>query len=386
MRWTDRLKHALVAVLATPLLACAATDDLPGAAVPGGEADDSPIPGLALRAISTDFDVPWGIAPLPGGELLVSERAGRLYRLTRDGQKTPISGLPSVAARGQGGLLDVAAHPDFADNRWVYLSYAKPLQSGLQTAIARAELRGDRLVELTDLYVGNFPSTGGRHFGSRLALRDGYLFFSIGDRGDRDRNPQNLGRDGGKVYRLHDDGRIPTDNPFVGVDGALPALWSYGHRNPQGMSFDPVGGQLWVHEHGPRGGDELNHIEAGENYGWPLATFGVNYVGTRVSDHRVLDGTRAPDWHWTPSIAPSGLAAVHASTYPALGDGLLAGSLKFGQLHFRPSAEGARFRVVMRGLQRVRSIATDQQGRILVGISGAGVFELVDPSRSAGAD
>lgn len=375
---TPSLQFVLKFTCALVLSACAPTVQQANAHLPGGKATSAVINALQLQSINDSIQVPWGLAVLPGGDLLVTERSGQLFRLDAQGEKIEINGVASVHAGGQGGLLDVAVHPDFAQNPWVYFSYAKPLQGKQQTAIARAQLVGDSLQGWTDLYVGDRPSSSSHHFGSRIVLQGGYLYFTIGDRGDRDSNPQDLSRDGGKVYRLFDDGRVPEDNPFAATASARPAIWSYGHRNPQGLSYDALTQQLWLHEHGPKGGDELNNISAGSNYGWPLATFGINYVGTQITEHQTLEGTQTPTWHWTPSIAPSGLTTVSKAKYPSLGDGLLAGSLKFGELHFRPTGDKAVFTVVMDGLQRVRSLTTAADGTVYVGISNAGVFRLID--------
>lgn len=349
------------------------------ATVLGGRAEQGLESTLALELISDVVKVPWGMAVLPSGDLLVTERSGAFYRIKTTGESQTISGVPPVWAKGQGGLLDVAVHPEFSREPWVYFSYSKPMAGGSHTVIARAKLKGNSLDNWSDLYVGKNPTRKKQHFGSRLILQDGYLFFSVGDRGARDLNPQDLSRDGGKIYRLHDDGRIPADNPFVDTGNAMPAIWSYGHRNPQGMVLDKNTGTLWAHEHGPRGGDELNLVKPGANYGWPLATFGINYWGTRITNKTALEGMASPAWHWTPSIAPSGMTVVDGSRYPSLGDGLLIGSLKFGELHFRPAGPSvvAPMRVVVNDLGRVRSLTAGPDGTVYVGITGEGVFQLL---------
>lgn len=367
-------------VALTASLSCALVLPLTShAAVAGGRAELGLENRLTLDLISDAVNVPWGMTVLPSGDLLVTERSGTVFRIKPTGESEMVSGVPPVWARGQGGLLDVAVHPEFDRDPWVYFSYSKPMSGGSHTAIARAKLNGNSLDQWSELYSGNNPTSKKQHFGSRLVLHDGYLFFSVGDRGARDVNPQNLSRDGGKIYRLHDDGRIPTDNPFVDTDGAVPAVWSYGHRNPQGMAIDKNTGALWAHEHGPRGGDELNLVKSGANYGWPLATFGINYWGTRITNKTALEGMVSPAWHWTPSIAPSGMAVVDGSRYSSLGDGLLIGSLKFGELHFRPTATAAAtpMRVVLNDLGRVRSLTTGADGTVYVGITGEGVFRLL---------
>ena len=375
-------RHAALTLMRATGLAilsiCLAGPSVSTAGVLGGQADIAVESSLYLEPISSAVNVPWGIGVLPNGDLLVTERNGQLYRIEPSGDVVEITGLPAVWSKGQGGLLDVVVHPDFHREPWVYFSYSKPVGGGSQTAIARAILRGNALTDWADLYVGDNPSKKKQHFGSRIVLQDGYVFFTVGDRGERDINPQDLSRDGGKVYRLHEDGRVPKDNPFSGSPSAMPAIWSYGHRNPQGLVFERESGKLWLHEHGPKGGDELNLVKSGANYGWPLVTFGINYWGTRITKNTALDGMESPAWHWTPSIAPSGMAVVDGSHYPSLGEGLLVGSLKFGELHFRPSSPSdAPMRVVLRGLNRVRSLAAGSDGTIYVGITGEGVFRLL---------
>ena len=217
------------------------------------------------------IDIPWGMTWLPGGDMLVTNRDSELYRVSDGKIVGTISGLPEVHVSGQGGLLDIELHPDYSNNGWLYLSYSSSEGegSGSNTAIVRAKLQDNSLVDLEIVYKAEPNSKKGQHYGSRLEFDNGgYLYFSIGDRGDRAENPQDLTRDGGKIYRIHDDGRIPQDNPFV--DKSKPAIYSWGHRNPQGMTKHPVTGEIWIHEHGPRGGDEVNIVKKGANYGWPI--------------------------------------------------------------------------------------------------------------------
>jgi aldose sugar dehydrogenase len=260
---------------------------LPVAAVAQPAVQRSAQHDFRVVTVAEGLQVPWGMAWLPNGDLLVTERAGRL-RLVRGGQllPTPIGGVPEVRARGQGGLLDVAVHPDFARNRLVYLSYSKPRNGGAEgtTAVVRGRLEGEQLVDVQEIFEAKKWSNGAGHYGSRLAFDGkGHLFVSLGDRqvpprGELEKHPaQDLTTHHGKIVRLHDDGRVPADNPFVNTTGALPEIWSYGHRNVQGLVYDPATGNLWANEHGPQGGDELNLIEPGKNYGWPVIGFGVNY-------------------------------------------------------------------------------------------------------------
>ena len=334
-----------------------------------------------LEPIAADLDVPWGMVQLPNGDLLITERDGRLLRLTDGGAgaRSEIDGVPEVDDGGQGGLLDIALHPDFAENRWIYLSYSRPGRGGSQTAVGRGRLQGNALVEWEDVFAPDQRSRGGRHFGSRIAFDEaGYLFVTVGD---RDRNPQDLGRAAGKVHRVHDDGRIPADNPFVDQGDALPSIWSWGHRNPQGMVIDADTGAVVLHEHGPRGGDELNRVERGANYGWPLATFGINYYGTSITPHTALDGMVSPLMHWTPSIAPSGLAQVADPALPELQGDLLVGSLKFAEIH-RVTLDATRSRVLNSEVLldtpgRVRNLYTGRNGELFVAVTGSGLYRLV---------
>lgn len=278
---------------------------------------------------------PWSVAFLPDGGYLVTERPGRLRMIDAGGRllEKPIDGLPAVAEYGQGGLLDVALHPDFKNNRWVYLSYAERNADGVGTAVARGRFDGMTLRD-TDVIFRLLPkSRTDRHFGSRLVFdRNGYLFITLGDRGDRPR-AQDLNDHAGSVIRLHDDGRIPDDNPFVGRAGAQPEIYSYGHRNLQGATLNPNNGRLWTHEHGPQGGDEINLPQAGHNYGWPVITYGVNYgFGTSIGEGTAKTGMEQPLYYWVPSIAPSGMTFYNGDRFPNWRGNLLVGSLKFHQL------------------------------------------------------
>lgn len=272
---------------------------------------------------------PWAIAFLPDDSILISERPGRL-RIFRDGTllPQPVPGLPAITATGQGGLLDLALHPDFEQNRWLYFTYAASVDNAVTTRLARARFENDRLHDVEVLFTARPASRGGRHFGSRIVFdRDGYMFVSVGDRGDMPR-AQRLDDHAGTIVRLHDDGRVPEDNPFIGRDDVLPEIYAYGVRNPQGMTLHPRTGVLWEHEHGPRGGDEINIIEAGLNYGWPVITHGINYSGTRIGDGiREKEGMEQPLHYWTPSIAPSGMAFYQGDAFPDWEDDLLVGAL-----------------------------------------------------------
>ncbi len=260
-----------------------------------------------LVKISSGLEHPWSLAFLPDGSMLVTERPGRLRRIVKGRlDPEPVAGVPQVYASGQGGLLDVVPHPDFDENRLIYLSYASPGKGGGTTAVAVGRLVDNRLEDVKELYVALPHTRGGRHFGSRLVLSEGYIFVTVGERGDPDR-AQALDDPAGSVIRLHEDGRIPQDNPFVADADARPEIYTYGNRNPQGMTQDPVSGQLYLVEHGPLGGDELNLIEPGVNYGWPIITYGRSYSGFKIGEGTHKKGMAQPVHYWVPSISPSGL-------------------------------------------------------------------------------
>lgn len=324
---------------------------------------------------------PWGMVFLPNNNILISEKSGKLLLYT-SGKKVEVGNAPEVYNRGQGGMMDIELHPDYKNNGWIYFSYASSEgdDKGGNTAIMRAKLSNNRLVQKQLLYKAVPNTTKGQHFGSRLEFdRDGYLFFSIGERGDRDVNPQDITRDGGKIYRLHDDGKVPEDNPFVDQSGAKTAIYSYGHRNPQGLALHPETGELWEHEHGPRGGDEINIIQKGKNYGWPVITYGINYSGTKITDETSRPGMEQPRYQWTPSIAPSGLVFVTSDKYPNWKYSLLVGSLSFQYLERLEIKDN---KVVYReklldGMGRVRNVRQGPDGYIYVGIEGKGIYRLV---------
>lgn len=272
-------------------------------------------------------------------------------------------------------------HPDYESNGWIYLSYATTDGGGEggNTAIMRAKIDGDRLTGQQVLYKA-VPNTGSRdHFGSRIEFDDdGYLYFSIGDRYDRDVNPQDIGKDGGKIYRLYDDGQIPEDNPFYRQVGSKAAVYSYGHRNPQGMAKHPETGQIWTHEHGPKGGDEINIIRAGRNYGWPIISYGIDYDDTIIAEGTHREGMEQPAWQWTPSIAPSGMAFVTSDRYPGLQGKLLVGSLKFSNVSVcDPGGEVTCHQTVFDGIGRVRNIKQGPDGYLYIATDGAGIFRIV---------
>ncbi len=319
--------------------------------------------GLQVQTVSTGLEKPWGVTFLPGGRFLVTERPGRLRLVEADGRLgAPITGLPSIAAGGQGGLLDVLADTDFAGNRTVYFCFSEPVAGGSanSTALARARLSADgrRLEEMKVIFSQRPKVASSAHFGCRVVeAKDGTLFLTLGDRFSRKEDAQKLDNHLGKIVRIGKDGTVPRDNPFVGRPGALPEIWSYGHRNGQGATLGPDG-RLWMHEHGPQGGDEINLPQAGRNYGWPVITYGENYGGGPIGDGiTARDGMEQPLHYWVPSIAPSGMAFLTSDRYGSAWKGnLFVGSLKFGYLD----------RVVLRGGKVVEEhkLLDDRRARI----------------------
>jgi aldose sugar dehydrogenase len=286
-------------------------------------------------------------------------------------QPKPIQGTPEVWSQGQGGLLDVAVHPNHATNGWVYLSYSEPGENGTaMTAVVRGRLREGRFVEQQTVFraPANSYRTGRVHFGSRLVFDGkGHLFFSIGERGHKE-DAQDLSRPNGKVHRLHDDGRIPEDNPFIGRSDALPSIWSYGNRNPQGLALHPETGALWESEHGPRGGDELNLLQPGRNYGWPLITYGMNYDGTPMTDRTAQEGLEQPVLHWTPSIAVCGMDFYTGTRFPQWKHHLFVGALAQEELR-RLVLEGGKVvhqEVLFKDIGRVRDVVSGPDGFLYV--------------------
>lgn len=333
------------------------------------------------EVIVSNLDIPWGFVFLPDNSLLITEKAGSLIHF-KNGTKTNIKGLPDIKNHGQGGLMDIELHPNFKTNGWIYLSYASSNDNnkGVNTTIMRAKIKDNMLTEKQVLYKATPNFDSGQHFGSRIEFdNNGYLFFSMGDRGRRDENPQDITRDCGKIYRINDDGSIPNDNPFVNSPNAKKAIYSYGHRNPQGMIKHPVTGEIWTHEHGPQGGDEINIIKAGKNYGWPKISYGINYNGTKFTDNTSLPGMEQPLHHWTPSIAPSGMVFITSDIYPGWKGDLLVGSLKFQYLAkcvIQNNKVTSEVRL-LEGLGRVRSVKQGPDGYIYVGVENVGIVKII---------
>lgn len=334
---------------------------------------------LKLETVAEGLATPWSVAFLPDGRYLVTERRGHMRVIGADGTLSePIAGLPAVHARGQGGLLDVALAPDFATSGMIYFSYAEPVDDKARTAVMRARLDLDalRLESAQRIFAQHPAHRGNNHWGSRLVFApDGTLFVTLGDRYDLREQAQDLSSHMGKIVRLRPDGSVPDDNPFRTHRGALPEIWSYGHRNVQGAAIHPGTGELWIHEHGPRGGDEVNRILPGRNYGWPRITHGREYA----SGARIGEGTSAPDvepplWQWTPSIAPSGMSFVTGSQWGDWRGDLLAGSLA-GERLIRLEGDEHGLREVERLLDEVKVRIRD----VRQGPDGA--IYLLDESR-----
>lgn len=358
---------------------------------------NAPTPGTVVQSQKASFKLepvmetglaaPWGIAFLPDGRMLVTERAGRL-RVIEGGRllPEPIRGMPAVYG-GEGGLLDVALHPNYSrpGNDWIYLSYGDKSPGGLgMTAIIRGRLRDGAFVDQQQIFKADVSlyRLGGQRFGSRLLFDNkGHLFFSIGDRaapGDE----QDVGHPNGKVYRVNGDGNIPKDNPFVHRPGAIPGIWTYGHRNPQGLSFNPVTGELWESEHGPRGGDELNILHPGHNYGWPIITYGINYDGTPITDHMAQTGMDQPVSYWVPSIAASPIAFYTGNRIPQWKNNLFVGSLAAQELRRLVVEDHSvtHQEILFKGIGRVRDVVNGPDGYLYIVLNQPDRIERLVPA------
>lgn len=345
---------------------------------------ESEISNYSFETIASGIDIPWGMTWLPDGSLLVTEKSGILYQI-KNQTKIIINNVPTVSSRGQGGLLDIAIHPNYANNGWVYITYSSEegYEKGANTKLIRAKLDGDKLSQIQELYKATPNTTKGQHFGSRITFdNENYLFFTIGDRGNHFENPQDITSDAGKVYRLYDDGKIPKSNPFVGVTGAKEAIFSYGHRNQQGMAKHPITGAIWTHEHGPQGGDEINILKKGSNYGWPIITYGINYDGTKITNLTKKEGMEQPIYYWTPSIAPSGMTFVTSDLYPEWKGHLLVGSLKFQYLELvkLSGKEVIGRQKIGTDIGRLRNVVQGPDGYIYLGVEGKGIIKIVPKS------
>lgn len=344
---------------------------------------DSGSTRLEVTRMADGLNEPWSIGFLPQGDVLITERRGRLWRLG-DGTRTEISGVPEVYARGQGGLLDVLVPGDFAETRELFFTFSTEQQGGAGTAVARATLDAGtaRLTGWNVIFEMEPGSSGGRHFGSRLVeAPDGHLFVTIGERGDRP-SAQDLGRENGSVIRIARDGSVPDDNPFVDTDGAQPEIWSYGHRNPQGAALD-LDGRLWVSEHGARGGDEVNRVRKGANYGWPVISYGTHYSGARIGEGTSKPGMEQPEFYWDPSIAPSGLMVYSGRLWPEWEGHIFVGALKFDYIsHLAGDPLEEIAQLESEETVRVRDVREGPEGAIWFLSVGNGALFRITPGPS----
>jgi glucose/arabinose dehydrogenase len=318
---------------------------------------------LAVQTIASGLSHPWAIAFLPDGRLLVTERPGRMRIVDKDGKLSPpLAGVPKVFASGQGGLHDVILERNYAQNHTIYFCYAEPADGGARTALARARLIDEgppRLDDVKVIFHQDGPLSSGNHFGCRIVQTpDDNLFMTAGEHFITRDQAQNLGNHLGKIIRIRPDGSVPPDNPFVNKSGAKPEIWSYGHRNPQGLALNPATGKLWEHEHGPRGGDEVNIIDKGKNYGWPVIGYGIDYNGARIHESTHKQGMEQPIWYWVPSIAPSGMAFTSDSIIPTWRNSLFVGALA-GEALVRLELDGEKIVKEERLLQPLRERIRD---------------------------
>jgi len=354
-------------------------------AITKGGVVESQVQRFVVDTIVTGLDVPWGLTFLPNGDLLISERSGILYRFSNGKLSAPIEGLPELMAKGQGGLLDLILHPDYQKNGWIYISYSalntKSEKVIGNTAIMRAKLNGNKLTDQQVIFKGTPDTDRGHHFGCKMAFDSkGHLFFGIGDRGQHYDFPQKLDNTNGKIHRINDDGTIPKDNPFVKAKGALASIYSYGHRNPQGTSIDPLTGDVWVSEHGPRGGDELNLVKPGLNYGWPVICYGINYDGSILTELTEKEGMEQPVYYWLPSIAPCGMTFLTGDRYKKWKNNLFIGSLRFQYLERVVINKQSVMHTekLLEGVGRVRNVVVGPDGLIYVAIENPGkILKLV---------
>ena len=371
--------HLYPLLLAATLAACngAATVE------PAGAAPTVTDQGLALQPINADLDKPWGMDFIAAGDVLVTQQGGELLRVDMaSGEAREISGVPEATEHGQGGLLDVLVeHTD--DDILVYLSYTHANDEGYTTRVSRGVLDGDSLQNVETLFTALPYYDTKYHFGSRLLIVDDYLFLTVGDRGRRD-YAQDLSRHNGSVMRIHRDGRVPADNPFVDTPGAKPEIWSYGHRNPQGLAQHPDG-SIWVSEHGPKGGDELNRLQPGNNYGWPIITYGEEYRGGKIGEGTEKPGMEQPDKYYVPSIAACGMDFYSGDTYPDWSDSLLVTALALTHLN-RVELDGAGFGQEYRHFDdsqlRFRDVQVGPDGYVYV-LAGSGLYRVA-PAGSGG--
>ncbi|QFU77543.1 PQQ-dependent sugar dehydrogenase [Halioglobus maricola] len=356
----------------TFVTACASSDGgaalseplLEGAAEKAGPGDPT---DLRAKTLIKYLREPWGMDFLPDGRLLVTEKQGGLKLISPHSWTTvEISGVPEVFAEGQGGLMDVLVHPDFADNSFIYMSYSVPLDDGSTTQVARARLVADKLEDLETLFTALPAYSERRHYGSRLLLDSGYLYITVGDRGNR-KLAQDLSTHNGKVIRLKESGEVPADNPFVATAGARPEIFSYGHRNPQGIAKHPGSDAIWVAEHGPQGGDEINILKAGTNYGWPIITYGEEYGGGKIGEGTHKAGMAQPMVYYTPSLGVGGIDFYTADTYPGWEQSLLVSGMRLtrlNRLELDGAGVGRETRLLGNANMRIRDVQVGPDGLV----------------------
>ncbi|GAB2491555.1 MAG: PQQ-dependent sugar dehydrogenase [Cytophagales bacterium] len=341
---------------------------------------------IKVDTLYTELENPWGMTWLPDGKMLITERKGEILVFQDDaftGQK--IQGLPPVHEVNQAGLLDIAIHPKYEENGWIYIAYAKHFEDSTgATTIMRFKLDGNNAINQEELIVAGPSWKGGRHFGSRIVFdNDGYLYFSNGDKGNIPMNAQNLNNAHGKIHRIKDDGTIPTDNPFTDSLGNISSIWTYGNRNPQGMVYDKVNNRIWEVEHGPMGGDELNLIEKGKNYGWPVITYGQNYDGTPITDITEKEGMEQPIHYWVPSIATCGMTLVTSDKYPAWKGNILVAALAKQHIA-RVEMNGTTYvgeEKLLQDIGRVRQVSESPDGYIYAITEATGLLIKLLPIR-----
>jgi glucose/arabinose dehydrogenase len=366
--------------------------------VPGKVTNTERADYLIETVVDRDLEIPWAIAFLPDGRRLVTERPGRLRVIDADGTllPEPVKDTPGVIHHGQGGLLEVAVHPDYEKNGWIYLGYAdgwrdeptekgKPGKPQVLTKVVRGRIVDGGWTDQQTIWEGEsrFHTSDGVHFGTRFVFKDGYLFFVVGERNGK-MEVQDLANPKGKIFRLHDDGRVPDDGPFAGKPDAVPGIWTYGHRNPQGLALDPRNGDLWSTEHGPRGGDELNLIEPGGNYGWPVITHGMNYDGTPMTAETEREGMAQPVVHWTPSIAVCGLDFYDGDRFPGWKGDLFVGALARQEIRRLRIVDRkvVEQEVILKDLGRVRDVAAGPDGCLHVLLNNPDSILRLVPAKS----
>ena len=340
---------------------------------------------IKLDTIVKDMKSPWGMAFLPDGGMLVTEKSGQLYKVDKERLRVLVTGTPAVSDAGQGGMLDVVLHPGFASNQLMYISYSGIKKEGADelatTVIMRAKLEGSRLVDKKIIFEALPYSKTRHHYGCRMVFgRDGLLYFSVGDRGNEKENPQSTNNDLGKIHRVKDDGSIPADNPLINNPDAKQSIYTWGNRNPQGLTIHPVTGAVWANEHGPRGGDEINSIEKGKNYGWPVISYGINYNNAVITNKTTQEGMEQPFHYWLPSIGPSGMAFVTGDKYKGWEGDLLVGSLRFKYLNRSKMKDGkiTGEELLLKNIGRVRDVRMSPGGDIYIAVEFPGyIFKLV---------